>query len=152
MEAALVSPAALYRSEFGKPGGLSDYEVASQLSYFLTNGPPDAPLLDAAKNGRLATTDGTRPEVDRLLQTDAAIQNMNQTMMAYYFVGQIDAVVKDPMLFPEFTLAVRNSMYTGTQKFIENNLWKGKVGDILTVKGSYIDENLAKLYGVTYPA
>jgi hypothetical protein len=89
--------------------------------------------------------------VDRLLKADTTIQNMNQTMMAYYLVGQIDSVVKDPMIFPDFTLAMRNSMYGGTQKFVENHLWKGKVGEMLTTKTFYVDENLAKLYGVAYP-
>jgi hypothetical protein len=151
MEAALVSPQALYRTEFGKPGGLSDDEVASQLSYFLTNGPPDAPLLDAVKSGKLSSSDGVGAEVDRLLKTDAAIQNMNQTMMAYYLVGQIDSVVKDPMVFPDFTIALRNSMYGATQKFIGNHLWNGKVGEMLTANTFYVDENIAKLYGITYP-
>jgi hypothetical protein len=152
IEGTLVSPQALYRSEFGKPGGLSDYEVASQLSYFLTDGPPDAPLLDAAKNARLSTADGIGTEVDRLLKTTAVTQNMNLAMLSYYGIGGIDAVIKDPMVFPLFTTTMRDAMYVGTQKFIENNLWKGKVGDILTARTSYIDENLAKLYGVTYPA
>jgi len=44
---------------------------------------------------------------------------------------------------------MRNSMYSGTQKFIENHLWAGKVGEMLTNKTFYVDENLAKLYGVT---
>jgi len=73
-------------------------------------------------------------------------------MMAYYLIGQIDTVIKDPMVFPEFTVAMRGSMYTGTQSFIENSLWKGKAADLLTTRTSYIDENLARLYGVTYPA
>jgi hypothetical protein len=152
VEAAFVSPQALYRTEFGKPGGLSDYEVASQLSYFLTNGPPDAPLLDAAKNGKLSSPDTLRPEVDRMLQAAPTVQNMDDTMMAYYLVGQIDSVVKDPMVFPDFTLAMRNSMYGGTQKFIQSHLWNGKVGEMLTTRTFYVDENLAKLYGVTYPS
>ncbi len=152
MEAALVSPQALYRTEFGKPGGLSDDEVASQLSYFLSDGPPDAALLAAARDGKLSTPEGIQAEVDRLLRTTPVVQNFGDAMLAYFVVGQIDSVVKDPMIFPDFTLAVRNSMYTATQKFIENNLWKGQVGDLLTARSKYVDENLAKLYGVTYPA
>jgi len=152
IEGAIVSPQALYRTEYGKAGGLSDFEMASELSYFLTNGPPDAALLTAAKNGKVSVPDDVRVQVDRLLGGDATLQNLNQVMMAYYLVGQIDSVVKDPAVFPDFTIGMRNSMYTGTQKFIENNLWKGKAGEILTVRTSYVDENLAKLYGVTYPA
>jgi hypothetical protein len=152
MEGAIISPQALYRTEYEKAGGLSDFEMASELSYFLTNGPPDAPLLTAAKNGKVSAPADISVQVDRLLASNATIQNINQTMMAYYLVGQIDAVIKDPMVFPDFTVGMRSSMYTGTQAFIENTLWKGKVSDLLTGRTSYIDENLAKLYGVTYPA
>src|SRR5262249_14138260 len=38
-----------------------------------------------------------------------------------------------------------------TQKFIESHLWTGKVGEMLTTHSFFVDENLAKLYGVTYP-
>ncbi len=151
IEATFVAPQALYRTEFGKPGGLSDYEMASELSYFLTDAPPDAPLLAAAKASQLSTLDGAGAQVDRLLKLPATVQNIDGAMMAYYLIGQIDSVIKDPAVYPDFTVGMRSSMYGGTQKFIENNLWSGKVGDLLTTKTTYVDENLAKLYGVTYP-
>jgi hypothetical protein len=150
IEGTLVSPQGLYRTEFGKSGGLSDYEMASELSYFLTDAPPDAPLLAAAKAGQLTTPDGAGAQVDRLLKATPTIQNMNGVMMAYYLVGQIDSVIKDPAVYPDFTVGMRSSMYGGTRAFIENSLWAGKVGDLLTTQTTYVDANLAKLYGIPY--
>src|SRR5260370_21089360 len=68
IQATFLAPQALYRTEFGKPGGLSDYEMASELSYFLTDAPPDAPLLAAAKASQLSTLDGAGAQVDRPLK------------------------------------------------------------------------------------
>ena len=57
--AVLDSPLFLYRTEFGEGDEtapevpLAPYEMASELSYFLTDGPPDAELLDAASLGEL---------------------------------------------------------------------------------------------------
>ena len=149
VQAVLISPAALYRTEFGKPDGLSDYEVASQLSYFVTNGPPDQDLLLAAQAMKLSTPDDVKVQVDRLLQSPAAIQNLNQVVMSYYQLGNLDAVVKDPMVYPDFTKGMINSMYTESQKFIEGTLWSGKLVDLLTSRKSNVDANLAKLYGVS---
>src|SRR5262249_43097747 len=51
VEGILISPAVVYRTEFGQasapPGTqttLTSHERADQLAYFLSNGPPDAPL------------------------------------------------------------------------------------------------------------
>ena len=87
--------------------------------------------------------------MDRLLQSPAAIQNLNQVVMSYYQLGNLDAVVKDPMVYPDFTKGMINSMYTESQKFIEGTLWSGKLVDLLTSRKSNVDANLAKLYGVS---
>jgi hypothetical protein len=51
---------------------LGGYELASRLSFFLVNGPPDDALLDAAGGGQLATADGVATQARRLIATDAA--------------------------------------------------------------------------------
>jgi hypothetical protein len=151
VQGILISPAALYRTEFGKPDGLSDYEVASELSYFVTNGPPDHDLIAAAQAMKLSAPDDVRAQMDRLLQSPAAIDNLNQVVMSYYQLGGLDGVVKDPMVYPDFTKGMISSMYTETQKFIEGTLWSGKVVDLLLSRKSNVDANLAKLYGVSAP-
>jgi hypothetical protein len=155
LEAILISPAALYRSELGQVAGatatLTPFEVASQLSYFLQNGPPDAPLVDAAKAGALTSPEAIAQQVQRLLGTPATVENLNQVMAAYYGLGEIDATVKDPMLFPQFVGGIKNSMYTETDTFLRKTLWQGKVTDLLTSKTTYINKTLADFYGVAYP-
>ena len=55
----LQSPNVIYRSELGEPAGgryqLTQYEVASALSYTFTGGPPTAELTQLAASNRLST-------------------------------------------------------------------------------------------------
>lgn len=153
----LSSPAALYRTEIGAAQAgttqtqLAPYELASMLSYFATNGPPDAELLEAAASGKLATDAGIREELTRVLATEAARANLTQAVLAYYGLKTLDSTLKDAEKFPAFTVGLRNSMYAESERFIDEALWRGKVDDLLTSRTSFVNEGLAELYGVDYP-
>ena len=58
----LQSPHVIYRSELGEPDGagryrLTQYELASSLSYTFTGGPPSPELMQLAASNRLSTPD-----------------------------------------------------------------------------------------------
>src|SRR6185436_8932642 len=62
VETILQNPKFLYRVELSNTTvdgvvPLSGVELASRLSYFLVNGPPDDTLLDAAESGQLTNAD-----------------------------------------------------------------------------------------------
>lgn len=154
----LVAPQAMYRYELGAAGSdpkqikLTGYEVASSLSYFLLDGPPDAGLLAAAAANQLGTAAEIGKEVDRLLAQDSVKKNLTDIMVAYYGLKELDGTTKDSQVYPDFSVGVRNSMYTETKMFIEDTLWHGSVADLLTSRKTFINDTLAKFYGVTYPA
>ncbi len=155
LEGITISPPTLYRTEFGDKNAdglyaLNGYERASQLSYFITNGPPDQPLLDAAKAGMLATSEQVGPHVSRLITQPAAATNLEEVMTAYYRLSDLYTAIKDPMLFPKYQGLVQ-SMYSETQTFIQKMLWQGTVNDFLTTRKTFIDDKLATFYGVQYP-
>lgn len=151
----LLAAPALYRTEFGPANGqggrLEPHEIASQISYFLSDGPPDDALMAAAANGALATDEGVREQVDRLLQTPAVRENLKQVMLAYFQIGNIFADIKDPELYPEYTTGLKNSMYTENDRFVMDVLWNGKVDDLLSSRKAFVNKVIAPLYGVTYP-
>ena len=73
LEAILISPDFLYLSDRSEPDPerpgalrLDAYALASRLSFFLWNAPPDAELLDAAERGALHTDAGLAAAVNRL--------------------------------------------------------------------------------------
>lgn len=154
--AIFSSPSFLYRTEFGssiaeEEGPLSPYELASQLSYFITDGPPDEELLAAARANQLFTPEQIAPHVDRLLASPAARINLQSAILASYSISSVLSVVIDPEKVPEFNAGVAASMYRETELFIQNVLWNGKVNDLVTSRKSFIDKNLAQLYGVPAP-
>ncbi|HWD00225.1 MAG TPA: DUF1592 domain-containing protein [Candidatus Sulfopaludibacter sp.] len=63
--AILCSPAYLYVQE--APGRLDNYALATRLSLFLSNSPPDAELRALASQGKLGSPDVLRAQTDRLL-------------------------------------------------------------------------------------
>ena len=153
--AIIQSPHFLYRTEFGTNAyveeTLTPHELASQLSYFVTDGPPDAELLAAAASGQLTTQDQLRLQADRLLTTPEGRENLQAAVFAYFEVPSLDSVVIDPGVAPDFTEGLRASMYRETQLFINHTLWNGALGDLLTSRTTFMNENLANLYGVAYP-
>src|SRR5205814_10628420 len=84
----LQSPAMVFLIETGgaSSGGrvrLTDFEVASPLSYLLTDTMPDAALLDAVNNGQLGSIGNVRTQVQRLLLTAGGRAKMN-AFFGYY--------------------------------------------------------------------
>jgi hypothetical protein len=153
---ALVgSPWFLYRTEFGAGGTVDgpmlSHEQASLISFFLTDGPPDQELLDAGANGGLATAEGIRAQVERLLATDAAKTNLQSAMFAYFQLAGLGTVVIDPTKTPEFDDGVRYSMMREAELFINGVLWNGPLSELLTSRHSTINDRLATLYGIPFP-
>ncbi len=153
--AALSAPQFLYRTEFGldseATAQLSAYETASMLSYFVTDGPPDNALLQAAGQNELTTPDQIGAHVDRLLQTPGGRLNLQSAMFAYFGISTLNTIVIDPEVAPQFTEGLRASMMHETELFINDTLWNGSVTDLMTSRTSFVNEGLADLYGVQFP-
>lgn len=159
--AIVQSPQFLYRTEVGadkgQAGPLSPYELASALSYFLTDAPPDADLLSAAKQSKLSTPAEIGSHVDRLLLTTAARTNLEGAIFSYFQLDNLGSVKIDDPAFSSGTAAspysgVRESAYHELELFFANTLWSGPLSGLLTAKKSYVNSTLAPLYGVTIPA
>jgi hypothetical protein len=152
------SPHFLYRTELGTgtgEGPLTPYELASQISYFVTDGPPDQALLDAARDNALSTPEQITPHVERLLATPEAKLNLQSGILASYGISNVLTVIIDPSRVPatDYNQGVAASMYHETELFIKSVLWGSgaKVSDLIVSRRSFIDGNLARVYGVDAP-
>jgi hypothetical protein len=149
------APAFLYRTEFGADaatGPLTPYELASQLSYFLTDGPPDAPLLAAAAADQLSSEAQLTAQVDRLLALPSTKANLQDTVFSSFGIARVLAVVIDGLPADAFNGGVAASMFRESQLFIDNVLWNGGVvSDLATSRKTFINKQLAPLYGVSAP-
>jgi hypothetical protein len=151
--AALSAPHFQYRAELGTNVAaeeiLAPYELASMISYFITGGPPDDALLADASTGALATPDAIRVHADRLLVTPDARDNLQQLVLSYFGVpGVYNVVIQSP----DFTGGVASSMVREAQLFFNNTIWAGgPATDLITSQTSWINSELAPIYGVTWP-
>lgn len=158
LQAVLVSPSSLYRTEFtNKPAvgtrQLTVHERAAALAAFLLDSVPDAGLIAAADDGSLMTRAGLEREVDRLLALPRVRTHITQLVLYAFKVPRVFETPKDPKKFPEYTAALQNSMYEETRRFVEDILWtrKAPLSELLTSRRTFVDAALAKLYGVAAP-
>lgn len=147
--AVFQAPQFLYRTELGtdwkQDGGLTQYELASMLSFFLTDNGPDQQLLDAAAQNKLTSAAEIGPHVDRILQTDAAKSNLEGAMVSYFAYPNLDTqVIQDSA----FTGDMRHSMYHEAELFLQNSLWGGPLSELLVSRKGYVNATLAPIYGI----
>ncbi len=158
VQATLSAPSFTYRTEVGQPDAagvmrLTPHEIASELSYMLTDAPPDAALKAAADSGALASAAEITSQVERMLALPAVQESLTKTLMAAWQIGNLFGTVKDPGLFPEYTPALQSSMFRETEAFVQAVLWTraAPVSELLTSRESFIDGALAAIYGVPDP-
>src|SRR5690606_31270530 len=117
-KAILVSPNFLYRYEeelpvpVDHPYPISNFELASRLSYFLWNTLPDQELFDLAYNGRLQHPEVLNAQVKRMLK-DPKAKNFAASFVTQWFgVSRFrETNPLDPIKFPSMTASLREAMY-----------------------------------------
>jgi hypothetical protein len=122
--------------------------MASQLSFFLTNSPPDTKLLAAAKADALGTAAALAPHVDRLLADPLSRANLETSFSHYLGLPRLQTVAIDD---PEFDAALRSSMQAETRAFLSRQLWGAPLDELLTSRSTRVNASLAALYGVPFP-
>jgi hypothetical protein len=156
IEALLQSPHFLYRLELSTTVTadvipLSATELATRLSYGLWQSMPDDALLDAAEDGSLLTADGYTAQVVRLLadpRAKAATQSFHAQLLEQ---SKYADITRSTTLFPEFNVGLRESMRQEQLRFIDEVLFtqQGGLSELLTTQVTYVDANLARVYGMS---
>lgn len=162
--AMLQSPQFLYRLQEGTGDfvsgmgkRLSDYEMASNLSYTLWNSMPDAELLDLAKKGELSTAAQIEKQAQRLMDDDRARDTIRTFQREWLHVErletQADANTKSKELFPKYTLAQSQASLKGFEKFLEDSFWEGdhSLSRVFTSSRGFVNDDSAELFGVSKP-
>jgi hypothetical protein len=126
---------------------LTSYEVASELSYFLTGGPPDSTLSQAAATDALQDPATVGAQATRLLKSPSG-----QGQLAA-FVEQWLGIDKPPGTSTGTTVT-GTAMSNETTAFIGDVMLNGDgaLSTLLTAPYTFVDSTLAQLYGVQAPA
>lgn len=148
----LASPNFIFRIETGagQSGRLESYSLASRLSFFLWDAPPDPELLDAAASGALATNDGLVRQTDRMIASPRFADGTRaffSDMLGYEAFGGLS---KDQSIYPKFTSQLAKDAQEQALRTIVDLLvtHKGDYRDLFTTRKTFINRNLGALYRV----
>jgi mono/diheme cytochrome c family protein len=156
LQALLVSPDFLFRTERGrpaKPGGpgrmLTDHELASRLSYFLWVSMPDDELLDLAEQGRLSSPGVLEAQVARMLRDEKAAALVEAFAGQWLQFRALESVSPDRERFPEFDSGLRLAMRRETELLFLHLLRDDRsLVELIDARYSFVNERLARHYGV----
>ena len=157
IQAMLVSPGFLFRIEknaagaavAGAPAFISQYDLASRLSYFLWSSIPDENLLSAAAAGTLHKPAVLRAQVRRMLRDPKSSRLVENFAGQWLQIRALESVKPDRKRFPEFDDYVRFSMRRETESFFENVVDHDlSILDFLDAPYSFLNQRMAELYQV----
>ena len=147
LKGVLLSPDFLFLSE--RPGPLTDFALASRLSYFLWSTMPDDELLAHAERNHLHDEAVLRAQVERMLE------HPKSANLTEHFVGQwlglrdIDFTEPSHILYPEFDHLLKVSMLRETELFFDEVL-RGdlSIANFVDSDFALLNGRLGKHYGV----
>jgi len=150
LQAVLASPNFLYLVEETRPEGrLSDYELASRLSYFLWSSMPDEKLFQLAEAGKLSKPAALRDEVRRMLgdqRSEALVENFAAQWIG--FRGMND-IAPDPTVFKKWDEDLRVAMRTEPEQVFRHVLRENlELATFLDSDFTFLNERLARHYGI----
>jgi mono/diheme cytochrome c family protein len=153
----LASPTFVFRVEEdegykpGTPHRVSDLELASRLSFFLWSSIPDETLLDLASRGQLSQPAVLEREVRRMLadeRSDALVSNFTGQWLQ---VRNLKTIAPNHDEFPDFDDTLREAFQREAELFFESIMREDRnVIDLLTADHTFVNERLAKHYGVPF--
>jgi hypothetical protein len=158
LRAMLASPKFVLRIERDPagvaPGGtyrVSDVDLASRLSFFLWSSIPDRQLLDLAARGRLHEPATLRAQVRRML-ADPRAGALTQNFAGQWLqIRNIHSSTPDKNDFPDFDDNLRQAFEHELNLFFDSIVREDRnVLDLLTADYSFLNERLARHYGVPY--
>jgi hypothetical protein len=151
--AVLSSPDFLYRAiaPTAEPDvasqELTALELASRLSFFLWSQGPDEDLMKLAESGELAKPKVLASQVARMLTDPRAEVLVSSFAEGWLAVDDLEAVVPDMLLFPEFNDGLRRDFAQEMRLFLKSVLLGGRnVQELLTADYTFVNERLARHY------
>lgn len=146
--AALTSPEFLFLPGDATPEP-AEFALASRLSYWLWNGPPDEVLLAAARDGALRRPEVLRREVDRLLTDPRAGRFIRDFARQWLDLNRLDETNPDPLLYPEYRFLLGEGVAGEPAAFLAELIREDLPARTLLRPGfAMLTQRLAEHYGI----
>jgi hypothetical protein len=141
-----AEPAALAA---GKPYRISDLALASRLSFFLWSSIPDDELIDIAAAGKLRSPAVLEQQVRRMIRDPRAADLIENFTGQWLNVRALRTSAPIVNVFPDFDDNLRAAFQREIELFFASVVSEDRsVLDLLTADYTFVNERLAKHYGI----
>ena len=152
----LASPPFLVRAEReptnipeGKPYRITDLELASRLSFLIWSSIPDDELIEVASQNKLHLAAVLERQVRRMLadpKASALVENFGDQLL---YLRNLPATSPDGLYYPDWDDELRKSFRRETELLFQSIIQENRsVVDLLTADYTFLNERLAKHYGI----
>lgn len=153
----LISPYFLFRVEQTVPDArhkgverLDDYSLATRLSFFLWDAPPDEELLQAAAKNGLSEPRELERQVDRMIASPRFAEGVRGYFEDMFGFDQFNGLTKDQTIYPKFSTqmakdAKDQALLTIVDLLVAND---GDYRSLFTTKKTFLNRNLGALYKI----
>ncbi|QEG40000.1 DUF1592 domain-containing protein [Roseimaritima ulvae] len=156
LQAILVSPHFLFKVEKPQPYAegqpapkVSQYELATRISYFLWSSMPDDELLLMAHRGQLSDADRLRKKIASMLRdrrSNALVENFASQWLQ---LRNLEAAEPDDRQFPAFNDQIRRLMQRETLTFFAAVMRQNRpLTTLLDGEFTFLNEELAAYYQI----
>ncbi|HVS34760.1 MAG TPA: DUF1592 domain-containing protein [Gemmataceae bacterium] len=154
LEAILTSPHFLFRVEIDREPGdaahaVTDWELATRLSYFLWSSMPDDELFSHARQGDLHQPDVLEAQTRRMLKDPKAHALVENFADQWLLLRNLKSFAPDPAMFPSFDESLRSAMLKETETYFEYVMREDRsILEFIDSDYTFVNERLAKHYGI----
>jgi hypothetical protein len=156
LQRVLASPKFVFRAErepeqlpAGRSYRLSDLELASRLSFFLWSSIPDDELLKVAAESRLQEPAVLERQVRRMLADAKSERFVSNFAGQWLYLRNLTNHQPNSMMFPDFDDNLRRSFRREAELFFDSIVHEDRnVLDLMTADYTFVDERLARHYGI----
>ncbi|HZI51945.1 MAG TPA: DUF1592 domain-containing protein, partial [Terriglobia bacterium] len=154
--AVLASPEFLYRTIRGAQAArapelaLTDFELATRLSFFIWNTGPDEELLKLATAKELTKPAVMDAQVKRMIADPRAASLVSNFAMKWLGLNDLESIKPDQQIYTAFNDQLKRDLVTEAETFINSVLLENRpLVDLLTSDRTYLNDRVARHYGMT---
>ncbi len=157
LQAILASPSFVFRLErqdraVAEPGSgypIADIDLASRLSFFLWASGPDDELVGLAVDGALSKPEVLEAQVARMLADPRAQALSTRFASQWLRLQDLEKLHPDALRYPQYDARLAESMKRETELLFQHLVNEDRsVLELLTANYTFVDERLARHYGV----
>src|SRR5262245_5841 len=156
LRSILVDPEFLFRIErapatvkVDTPYKITDFELASRLSFFLWSSIPDDELVDVAAKGKLSDAAVLNQQIARMLRDPRAKAFTDNFGGQWLLTRNVRLVTPNPDIFPVWDENLREAYQREAELFFASTVTDNRsVLDLLSANYTFVNEQLANIYGI----